>query len=77
MVILALGFEHVVYDGLVKSLRLQLDQQGNIAVNNYQTSEPAVFAAGDAVLGASLVARAIYCGRQAAAAIDKWLRNKI
>jgi NAD(P)H-dependent glutamate synthase small subunit len=77
LVILALGFEHVVYDGLVKSLRLQLDQQGNIAVNNYQTSEPAVFAAGDAVLGASLVARAIDGGRQAASAIDKWLRNKI
>jgi glutamate synthase (NADPH/NADH) small chain len=74
LVILALGFEHVEHTGLVKSLRLQLDQQGNITVNNFQTSEPAVFAAGDAVVGASLVARAIYSGRQAAEAIDQWLK---
>ncbi len=75
MVILALGFEHVVYNGLIKSLGFRLDEQGNIAVDNYQTSEPWIFAAGDAVNGASLVVRAIHSGREAAAAIDRWLQN--
>ena len=73
LVILALGFEHVVYDGLIKQLGLQLDEQGNIAVNSYQTSEPWVFAAGDTIEGASLVVHAINSGREAAAAIDWWL----
>jgi len=73
LVILALGFEHVVYDGLIKQLGLQLDEQGNVAVNNYQTSEPWVFAAGDTIDGASLVVHAINSGREAAAAIDRWL----
>jgi len=76
LVILALGFEHVEHSGLVKSLNLQLDEKGNILVNNCQTSEPYVFAAGDAVIGASLVARAVYSGRLAASAIDDWLKIK-
>ena len=33
------------------------------------------FAAGDAMVGASLVVHAINEGRQAAAAVDQWLRN--
>ncbi len=76
LVILSLGFEHVEQKGLVKSLHLQLDERGNIIVNNYQASEPGIFAAGDAVIGASLVARAIDSGRQAASAIDRWLKGK-
>ncbi len=74
LVILAMGFLHVAHEGLIKSLGLQVDDRGNLAVNRYQTSEPWVFAAGDAVSGASLVVRAINSGRQAAAAIDRWLR---
>jgi NADPH-dependent glutamate synthase beta subunit-like oxidoreductase len=35
-----------------------------------------VFAAGDAISGASLVSRAINSGRDAAAAIDQWLTKK-
>jgi glutamate synthase (NADPH/NADH) small chain len=57
----------------VKNQGLKLDSRGNIAVNNYQTSQPWIFAAGDTISGASLVVRAINSGRQAAAAIDKWL----
>ncbi len=75
LVILALGFLHVAHDGLVKDLGLRLDQNGNIAVQNYQTSEPWVFAAGDTVNGASLVVRAIHSGREAAAAVDLWLKE--
>ena len=76
MVLLALGFVHVEHDGLIKDMGLRLDDNGNIAVDNYQTSQPWVFAAGDAVSGASLVVRAINSGRQAAAAIDQWLKKE-
>jgi NAD(P)H-dependent glutamate synthase small subunit len=76
VVLLALGFLHVTHNGFVKKLSLKLDDSGNVAVDNYQTSEPWVFAAGDAVNGASLVVRAINSGREAAAAIDSWLKEK-
>jgi glutamate synthase (NADPH/NADH) small chain len=75
LVILALGFLHVEHEGLVKDLRLQLDERGNVRINEYQTSVPWVFAAGDTISGASWVATAINSGRGAAAAIDKWLRQ--
>jgi NAD(P)H-dependent glutamate synthase small subunit len=74
LVLLAMGFVHVVQSGLVESLGLQLDARGNVQVNNFQTSEPWVFAAGDTVRGASLVVNAIRSGQEAAAAMDRWLR---
>ena len=76
LVLLALGFLHVVHEGLIKDLGLRLDEQGNVAVDNYQTSQPWVFAAGDAVSGASLVVHAVNSGRQAATAIDQWLKTQ-
>jgi glutamate synthase (NADPH/NADH) small chain len=75
LVILALGFEHVASEGLVKSLNLRLDNQGNVKVNNFQTSQPNILAAGDTVNGSSLVVHAINSGRLAAHAIDEWLRT--
>jgi NAD(P)H-dependent glutamate synthase small subunit len=76
MVLLAMGFLHVAHNGLVKEFGLKLDESGNVAVDNCQTSEPAVFAAGDTINGPSLVVRAIDSGRQAAAAIDNWLKTQ-
>ena len=76
LVILAMGFLHVVHEGLIKNIALQLNEKGDIVVNDYQTSEPWVFAAGDSASGASLVVSAINSGRQAATAIDRWLQNK-
>ncbi len=76
LVLLAMGFLHVEHCQLISDLGLKLDAKGNLEVNNYQTSEPDVFAAGDSVNGASLVVRAIAGGRGAAAAIDNWLRGK-
>lgn len=73
LVILAMGFVHVVHEGLVKDLNLKLDSRGNIEVADFQTSEPWVFAAGDSASGASLVVSAINSGRQAAAAMNRWL----
>jgi len=74
LVLLAMGFVHVVHEGLVENLGLKLDGSGNIVTTQYQTSDPWVFAAGDAASGASLVVRAIDGGRSAATAIDRWLR---
>ncbi len=75
LVILAMGFLHVKQEGLIKELKLKLDENGNVLVNNFQSSRPDVFAAGDAVLGASLVVKAIDTGRKAADRIDKWLMD--
>jgi glutamate synthase (NADPH) small chain len=76
LVLLALGFLHVNHNRLIKTLNLKFNQRGDIAVEDYQTSEPWVFAAGDSVSGASLVVRAIDSGRRAALAIDRWLKEK-
>jgi NAD(P)H-dependent glutamate synthase small subunit len=75
LVILATGFLHVVHEGLVKDTKLKLDPRGNVAVDNCQTSDPQIFAAGDTVSGPSLVVHAINSGRRAAAAIDRWLKE--
>jgi len=73
LVLLSMGFVHVVHEGLVKQFELPLDGRGNLVVDNWMTGKEGVFAAGDTVRGASLVVHAINQGRQAAAAIDKWL----
>jgi glutamate synthase (NADPH/NADH) small chain len=74
LVLLAMGFTGPVRSGLVESSGLKLDARGNIAADNYQTSLPGVFAAGDARRGQSLVVWAIAEGRKAAEAADAWLR---
>jgi len=74
LVLLAMGFVHVQHNKLVEDLALALDDKGNIKTDsNYMTSIPGVFAAGDAIKGASLVVHAIHLGRQAAEAIDRYL----
>jgi glutamate synthase (NADPH/NADH) small chain len=70
-----MGFLHVVHDGLITEMGLELDQGGNVAAKNFHASQPWVFAAGDTINGTSLVVRAIDSGRAAAAAIDKWLNH--
>ena len=76
IVLLATGFLHVLHNGIVKEFDLKLNESGNVVVDNYQTSEPVVFAAGDTISGASLIVRAIDSGRQAAAAINNWLKKQ-
>ena len=75
LVLLAMGFVHVEHSRLVKDLELELDGRGNIACADYATSAPGVFTAGDAHVGASLIVTAIHHGREAAAAIDAYLRD--
>ena len=76
LVLLAMGFVHVDYKGLIETLDVEFDERGNLKADNFQTSQPWIFTAGDAATGASLVVRAIDSGRKAAAAIDKWLRGE-
>jgi glutamate synthase (NADPH/NADH) small chain len=71
---IAIGFSGPEQDGIVQQLGLQLDRRGNLAVDeNYMTSVPSVFAAGDNRRGQSLVVWAISEGRCAAHAVDKYL----
>lgn len=74
MVLLAMGFIHPVLDGLISDLDIQLDGRKNVMVgDDFHTSIPGVFAAGDTVSGATLVVRAIASGRGVAEAINQYL----
>jgi glutamate synthase (NADPH/NADH) small chain len=75
LVLLALGFVHPVYEGMLAQLGVALDAQGNVRANttNYQTSRHQVFVAGDMRRGQSLVVWAIKEGRQCARAVDEFL----
>jgi glutamate synthase (NADPH/NADH) small chain len=75
LVLLAMGFVHVEHNKLLDDLQVEFDPRGNIKYSSdYQTSSKGVFVAGDAGTGASLVVRAIFHGRKAAEAIDKYLK---
>jgi glutamate synthase (NADPH/NADH) small chain len=76
LVLLSLGFLHPVHDGLLDRLSIELDDKKNIkADRDFLTNNKKVFAAGDAVNGASLVVKAIFSGRKAALSINKFLKN--
>jgi glutamate synthase (NADPH/NADH) small chain len=77
LVLLAMGFTGPVRNGLLEQLDTGLDARGNVATDeNYMTSVPGVFAAGDMRRGQSLVVWAIREGRQAARALDLYLMGK-
>ena len=74
LVLLAMGFVHVEHDKLINGLNLNLDKRGNVIITDeYMTSTPGVFSAGDTAMGASLVVKAIAQGRQMAHYVDKYL----
>ncbi|TDI59125.1 MAG: glutamate synthase subunit beta [Alphaproteobacteria bacterium] len=75
LVLLAMGFVHPVFEGMLEDLGTKLDGRGNVLANtlDYQTSIPKVFAAGDMRRGQSLVVWAIREGRQAARSADEFL----
>jgi glutamate synthase (NADPH) small chain len=73
LVLLALGFTGPVRQGMIEQFGVNLDARGNIATENYVSSVPGVFAAGDMRRGQSLVVWAISEGRKAAAAVDTYL----
>jgi glutamate synthase (NADPH) small chain len=77
LLLLAMGFTGPQKLALFDQLDVSLDAAGRIAADpvTRHTSAPGVFAAGDAHRGASLIVWAIAEGRQAAAAIDRYLRD--
>ena len=76
LVLLAMGFTGPVRNGLVEQLGVVLDPRGNVATDDqYATSVPGVFAAGDMRRGQSLVVWAIAEGRKAAASVDTYLKS--
>jgi glutamate synthase (NADPH/NADH) small chain len=59
---------------MIEQLGIKLDARGNVATGeDYMSSVPGVFAAGDMRRGQSLVVWAIAEGRKAAVGIDKYL----
>ena len=76
LVLLAMGFVHVEHSKLLTDLGVQFDVRGNVQTQgDFMSTVPGVFAAGDTVRGASLVVWAISQGRQAARAIDLYLKS--
>jgi glutamate synthase (NADPH) small chain len=76
LVLLAMGFLRPEHGTIVENLGLKIDARGNLRTDKrMMTSIKGVFAAGDAVTGASLVVRAIHSGREAARHVDAFLKK--
>jgi glutamate synthase (NADPH) small chain len=75
LVLVAIGFSGVEREGVVEQLGLELDVRGNVAASAFATSEPGVFAAGDARRGQSLIVWAIAEGRRCARMADRHLAS--
>jgi glutamate synthase (NADPH/NADH) small chain len=77
LVLLAMGFVGPEKPGLLTDLRVELTDRGNVARNDdFQTSVPGVFVAGDMGRGQSLIVWAIAEGRAAAAGVDRYLMGQ-
>jgi glutamate synthase (NADPH/NADH) small chain len=76
LVLLALGFLGPEPEGIITELGLKLDPRSNVATDNYHSSLPGVFAAGDTRRGQSLVVWAIWEGRECARACDAYLMGE-
>jgi glutamate synthase (NADPH/NADH) small chain len=75
LVLLAMGFLHPMYEGMLKDSGVILDGRGNVKadIEDYKTSRKNIFAAGDMRRGQSLVVWAISEGRRAAKSVDNYL----
>ncbi len=73
LALLAIGFLHPQFEGLLEQLEIKVDDRGNVADQNYQTNNEKVFVAGDMRRGQSLVVWAISEGREAARSVDRFL----
>jgi len=77
LVLLAMGFTGVPTTGVVGQLGVNVDGRGRIERDDdFMTSVPGVFVAGDAGRGQSLIVWAIAEGRSCAASVDAYLRGR-
>jgi glutamate synthase (NADPH/NADH) small chain len=75
LVLIAMGFAGVQDDELLGRLGVREERGSVVTGADHSTDTSGVFAAGDARRGASLIVWAIREGRDAAAAIDRYLRS--
>ena len=75
LALLAVGFEPVLDETLIRQLGLRIDPAGKVVAANAATNVSGVFIAGDAATGPALIASAIASGRKAAERIDQFLRS--
>ena len=74
LVLLAMGFLGPERGGMLDQLGVKLTERGNVwRDENWMTSVPGIFTAGDMQRGQSLIVWAIAEGRQAARGIDRYL----
>jgi len=78
LVLIAIGYDGPRPSMLLDGLSLDRNDSGNIAVDgSFACTAPGVFAAGDAVRGASLIVWAIADGRAAARSCDAYLMGTV
>ena len=76
LAILALGFLGPETDSVVAQYGCELDARGNVKTQDFMSSTPGFFSAGDAQRGQSLIVWAISDGRESARAVDTWLMGE-
>src|SRR5262245_11477627 len=77
LVLLAMGFVGPEKGSWLDQLGVAFDERGNVARgDDFMTSVPGVFAAGDMGRGQSLIVWAIAEGRACAAGVDRWLMGE-
>ena len=77
LAVLALGFLGPETDSIVSQYGCKLDSRGNVSVDdNWMSSTPGFFAAGDCQRGQSLIVWAISDGRECAASVDEYLMKR-
>ena len=78
LVLIAIGYDGPTRSSLIDELSVTFDRSGNLAVDEaFACASPGVFAAGDAVRGASLIVWAIADGRAAARSCDAYLTGSV
>lgn len=79
LALLAMGFLHPQYEGVLQQLDIELDEKKNVKATekDYRTNINKIFAAGDVRRGQSLVVWAISEGRECARKVDEFLCNGI
>ena len=77
LVLLAMGFTGPERHGLLEEFDVELDARGNVLRgDDWESTVPGVFVAGDAGRGQSLIVWAIAEGRSCAAAVDRHLMGE-
>ena len=75
LVVMAIGYAGPETEALEEQTAVTLDPRGRVQATDYVTADDGVFVAGDARRGASLVVWALSEGREAARAVDVYLRG--